>query len=656
MFVMDTGGLLRAICLSGALSATILTPWRSLRGVGIAICVVVAAVLLWAVALWTTPAGAADISSYKMLSQLRLTGAVDTIHSSHGPLGRVDVVTGGVIHHAPGLSLQFDRPLPAHALMIIDGDQASAVYDCKRREDWLFMDYTTPAVAHHVRRAGRTLIVGAGGGSEIGLALFHGSARVVGLEMNGSVADAMTGPLWARGGSIYGAPGVTVVQREARGYLASGAGGFDIVHLPPLDAFGASGAGLHATQESFLYTVESFSAMLASLSDSGLLCATRWAASPPRGALRVFDTAAEALRRAGLDPRPRLAMIRSWNTVTVLASRTPLSENDSRTVRQFCDKRSFDLCYLPDMGASRVNQHHVLARPYYAEAAEALVGPQRRQYLDGYLFNIAAATDDRPYFFHFLRPGTLDVLAEQIGRRSLAFVEPGYLMLLAAAAQAIVLGAAVILLPLAPGLGALRGAPKKAATLGYFFMLGSGFMLLEMGLLFRLILYLAHPIYSAAAVISSFLLFAGIGSRLSGRWRASPRRIIAVAAGFIIAAALAYVLVLDKWLALTQAAPAPLRFVVVAATVAPLAMAMGQMFPTGLRSILSAAPALGPWAWGVNGFASVVATVAAPLLAMHVGLQKLALIAAACYLVAGLLGRALPCANEAARSASSPGA
>ena len=81
-----------------------------------------------------------------------------------------------------------------------------------------------------------------------------------------------------------------------------------------------------------------------------------------------------------------------------------------------------------------------------------------------------------------------------------------------------------------------------------------------------------------------------------------------------------------------------------AATIAPLAAAMGHMFPTALRQVSNAFPTLVPWAWAVNGFASVVAVVAAPLLAMSYGFVSLTAAAILCYALAGLLGRALPTA------------
>jgi hypothetical protein len=633
MHVLTTPQLLAGVAVAGCAAAAILTPWRR-RRLALPAALVVATVGLL---LWRAPYRP-RMSPYKMLPYCLAMPDARVIGRAEGPLGRIDVVVGPAIHHDPPLSLQYMEDVPAHALLIVDGDQTSAVYDCPTPDDWRFMDYTTGAVGYALDRPGSVCVIGAGGGADIGLAVYHRCDRIIALEMNGRVIAAMRGPLADRGGRVYAAPGVEVVQREARGFFAAARERFDLVQLPAIDAFGASGAGLYATQEAYLYTVESMLAMLDRLSDAGCLCITRWSRMPPREGLRIFDTAAQALRRRGREPARHLAMIRGPATVTVLACRRPLDAKDADRIRQFCRERSFDLCHLPGMAEAEANRFQKLDRPYYFEAADALLGPQRKQYLSAYLFDVAATTDDKPYFFHFLRWRTLRVLQEQLGRRSRAFWEMGFIMLLAALVQAVVLAAGLILLPLLPRSRPVRSARGKALTLAYFLLLGAAFMLLEMGFLQKLILYLSHPIYSAAVAIAAFLLFAGLGSRVSGSWPGSGRRVIAAAAAAIVCIAVGYVLGLDAWLALTQGRPLWLRLGIAAATIAPLAFAMGHMFPLGLRAVASGASPLVGWAWAVNGFASVAATVAAPLLAMRIGFSLLTVVAIGCYFVAGMLG------------------
>ncbi len=465
------------------------------------------------------------------------------------------------------------------------------------------------------------------------------SADVYGLVLEKPVAPISE---FYSGGVIYQAPGVRIINKQARGYLDRTEDLFDIVMLPAIDSFGASGAGLYAAQESYLYTLESFTAMFNHLTDQGVLCVTRWLRIPPRDGLRIFDTAVAVLRNAGLDPRRHLVMIRGLSTVSVIASKSPLTGVQIHAVRSFCSQQGFDLCYLPDMTPSQANRYQILERPYYFQAAEALLGPQRQEYLTDYLFKIAFSTDDKPYFHDFLKWRSVPVLMDQLGGLSPAYVEIGYLMILAALLQAILAAAVMIVLPLCVGIKRAEFVRGSTAVFGYFLLLGAGFMLLEMGFLQKLILYLAHPIYSAAAVIGSFLFFGGLGSQISQYWSSKPKRTASIAAVVIVSLGVLYLLILDDWLELTRAQAMPLRLLIAAATISPLAFAMGHMFPTGLRQIGITAPALVPWAWAVNGFASVTATVAAPLLAMNIGFLRLTILALGCYALAAILSRLLP--------------
>ena len=631
MSVTPVSGQFLVAAVLGYSAFGLLLPWRRVGAVVLAVLGGAAV----AISAYLSPPE--TISQYKMLAQTRNWGQTEVVHQSFGPLGRIDVIGGRAIHYAPGLSLQFMREIPPHVLLIVDGDQTSAVYEPPSVEDWEFSDYTTAAVAYHLRKHPEVCIIGAGGGADIGLAAFHLSRRVVALEINDQVIAAMTGPLNSRGGGIYNHGGVTVLNREARGYFASAGESFDVIQLPMVDAFGASGAGLYATRESYLYTVEAMAAMYDNLNRDGVLAITRWARTPPRDELRIFDTAAEMLRARGLAPGGRLAMIRSWATVTVLVFKRPITPGDTDAVGKFCADRSFDLCYLPGLVQSQANRHHLLDEPYYFQAAAALLGSQRADFLDDYIFAVEATTDDRPYFFHSFRWRAMDEFKRQLGGASPAFMEIGYLMTVAALGQAIILGVLLVVLPLAPGIGALKGQQHRAASLGFFSLVGAGFMLLEMGFIQKLILYLADPIYSAAVVIAAFLIFGGLGSWCSRFWPTTPRRLAVVGSGAVAGLGLLYVATLDDWLGLTQSQAPGLRFVVAGMTIAPLAVAMGHVFPAALRHLGRVGPKLVPWAWAANGFASVVATVAAPLIAMSFGFTVLTVAAVVCYILAGLL-------------------
>ncbi|MFZ7111174.1 MAG: hypothetical protein ACOWYE_05780 [Desulfatiglandales bacterium] len=632
MFYLSTTALLILLAFFCYGAGLLLTQWKNRKAVGVSL--IFGLILL--PAAWLVPSEI-RISPYKRLAQERLKPQSEVVLTAESPLGRIDVVEGPAIHDAPpGMSLRNPCPIPKRTLVIVDGEQTHILYAYEDLEDLRFLDYTTTALPFFLVKAPQTLVIGPGGGAAPALAAMHGSSAIVALADNRQMVDLIRERFAEEGGRIYQISEGRVHFEAPRGYLRRTEAHYDLILIPLLDPAGPGG-GLQAAQENYLYTVESFRTLLQHLKKDGTLCVTVHAKTPPRDGLRLFNTAVEALSREGLSPADRLVLIRSWETVSLLAGKSAWPPGLLHKVREFCNSRGFDLCYLPGLETGEINQYHLLPAPYYYDGARQLLSPERNRYIQNYLFALDAPTDDRPYFNHFIRWRHLPELRRQLKGRIPAFLELGSLMLLTALAQVLFLAGVLVLLPLFSRMPGLRSAPNKGRILVYFFSLGLGFMLLEMGFLQKMILYLSHPIYSAAAVIASFLVFAGVGSRVSGRWKrniASPAR---GAACVVVIVGLLYLFLLDSWLSLTQSWNLSLRFLITALTIAPLALAMGHLFPMGLRRVSEAVPTLVPWSWAVNGFASVLATVSAPLLAMSIGFSRLIVAAMVCYVLAGCL-------------------
>ena len=64
---------------------------------------------------------------------------------------------------------------------------------------------------------------------------------------------------------------------------------------------------------------------------------------------------------------------------------------------------------------------------------------------------------------------------------------------------------------------------------------------------------------------------------------------------------------------------------------------MGIPFPSALSIIKNKNESLVPWAWGINGFASVISILLAAILAIIIGFTKVLMIAVLLYLIAGII-------------------
>jgi spermidine synthase len=568
-----------------------------------------------------------------------------------GPQGMIHVVESSAIREVPGLSLAFsmdgeseDAEIPAQKMVFLDGESLAPLtrFTGDIRE-LLHLDYTTMALPYHVRSPQKILVLGSGGGTDVLLALKHEADEILALEANRQVAELIEGPFASFTGNLYARPEIHLKIREARQFVHSTNDAFDLLQLSLLDSFGLAAGGLASAEESYLYTIEAFSLYLSRLSESGMVAVTRWLKLPPRDSLRVVATALEAVKRTLSTPAPEkhLLFIRSWKTSTILISRSPFTEEEIASANGFCRSRSFDMAYHAGMQEGQANLFDRLDAPYYFMGASALAGGKAQEFLDSYVFDVSPTTDDRPYFSHFFRWDKALVLFQHLKAESLPLIELGYVFIVATLFQAAVASGLFILVPLfflawKRPLDETRMARRRQGTvpgtLLYFALVGLAFMIIEMALLPKFTFLLAHPIYSAALVLSSVLVFAGCGSlsvkRVEARWN-----------GFLWVA-MAGILLWVGFMALfgerlfAGAITWPLwaRFAVALGLSGFLAFFLGWPFPAGLRATSKHSPNLVPWAWGVNGCASVIGAVLGKLLSISLGFQWTTVLASALYL------------------------
>ncbi|NNJ95397.1 MAG: SAM-dependent methyltransferase, partial [Halobacteria archaeon] len=383
-------------------------------------------------------------------------------------------------------------------------------------------------------------------------------------------------------------------------------------------------------------TTEALAGFLQKLSPDGFLSITRWIKLPPRDTLKLFATAIDALRANGVEnPGQQLILIRSWQTSTLLVKNGPVSARDLERVRAFCKARSFDVAFYPGITREESNRYNRLREPWFFTATHALLGDQRARFLDDYKFNLQPATDDQPYFFHFFKWQTLGEVLQLRERGGAALADAGYLVLVATLAQAVIASLLLILLPIWLYQRRNRRASQgisRARVVGYFFILGLAFLFIEIAFIQKFLLFLHHPLYAIAVVLSSFLVFSGLGSAWLGRMPPGNRnRLLSRAVTGIVVLGTLYLLSLDPLLAQLAMLPDGLRILICVTLIAPLAFFMGMPFPLGLGRLAEYTPGLIPWAWSINGCASVISAVLATLLAIHLGFSTVIAAALALY-------------------------
>ena len=570
------------------------------------------------------------LSPYKGLSYAMQYPGARLLSETWNSFSRVDLVRSPGIRSLPGLSYRYLQPSPPEDGIFVDGDDLSPVV--LSGTDLEFTGYLPSAAAFQLQPSAATLVLEPRGGLDVLSALAGGAQQVTAVEVNPLIVEAA--------GSIYQNPQVHLVVDSDRSYLRRASERFDVVLLSLTSAYHPVRSGAYSLAEDYRYTVESFQDALRVLKPGGLLVVTRWLQMPPSESLRAFALAVTALERSGMIPGERIVAYRGYNTATLLVKNDPFTPKELVIVRQFTASRAFDLVYTPDIQPQEVNQYNILSEPFYYQAFTALLAATPRQtFYDRYPFDVSPPTDDHPFFGHFFKWSQARQVWAEMGKTWQPFGGAGYFVILALLLLATGLASSLVFLPALIRIWRKIGLAESRIEMRsvwryllYFAAIGCGYLLVEIPLMQRFILYLGHPAYALTTVLFTLLLFSGLGSWSSSRI-SLPKGLVGLLILLILLPAL-----LPPLFNFTLGLPFALRILLTVVTLAPLGYLMGVPFPAGIvRLSASGQPEqLTPWVWGVNGAASVVAAVLAALLALSFGFSWVLRLGAACYAAAWL--------------------
>ncbi|MFN3322955.1 MAG: hypothetical protein ACK5AZ_05630 [Bryobacteraceae bacterium] len=525
--------------------------------------------------------------------------------------------------------------------IVIDADAATGIanFDFDRLSDRERHDlqYQGPGFPYVLRPGAKALIIGAGGGWDVARALASGSSDVTGVEINPIIANTIMRerfPHYSK--RLYFRPEVRIEVEDGRSFIRRSTEKYQVVQATLVDTWASTAAGAFALSENNLYTTEAFHDYLSHLTDDGLLAFTRWGFDPPRESLRLVSLGMAALDRLGeREPWRHVIAIREgahriegWGaTDTVLISRKPFTEEDLARAEEAIGIGNLEAVYLP--GRDLSNQFTQLLR-----------SPDPAAYMRAYPFDISPVSDDQPFFFYTVQPRDLWEFLTNASRLSADYKINRAVPLLFGL-LAVSLLATVVILALPPLLLRIR-LPKEGGVLRFllfFVCIGMGYILIQVALIQKFVLFLGHPTYALTVIIFSMLLASGLGSYFSERLlRGCDLRLMAllgVVAVLVLGLAFAAGPVANAGITW----PIGVKFLVAALLIAPPAFAMGMPFPAGLARLERRHKASVRWAWSLNAAASVLGSAAAMFLAIYAGLTNTLLAGGSMYIAALLIVR-----------------
>jgi SAM-dependent methyltransferase len=452
----------------------------------------------------------------------------------------------------------------------------------------------------------RVLILGAGGGFDVALALQGGAKKVTAVEINGA-SIRFTRALGDFDGHVYDRPDVRVVKADARRFLRDSAETYDLIQLSLLQNDPSEGRS-NVARQNWVFTVQAIEAYLAHLAPGGAIAVVQ---NSVELADKTVATALEAFRHLGLS---EVQAMRRIVVLTLADQENPFSDlvmiygdpvPPSRVATLLRGTGSLvQLRFAPEAPA---------AEPFRSLASGAMT-LERWTARGG--IDLTPATDESPFFFNLDRKAGSGWV--RLGGVCLVLVA-----LLAVADTAWKSGASRRL-PL-PGWGA-------AAALGL------GFIFLQAGLIHRAQFLLGNPTLAVALGVGGMFVFGSLGAFLAVRFPggAPSTRLALFAAA--TAAALAASTAFWGPVSRASAGMGDAALVLLAAGLFAIpTVAAGACFPAvierwaGLRHQAAAA------VYAADGIGSVAGGALAAVTALRFGIHALFLAALGSYTLCALL-------------------
>lgn len=522
--------------------------------------------------------------------------------------------------------------------IVIDADAATGIpnFDLAHLSPKLRfrLAYEGPGLPYVLRPGAKTLVIGPGGGWDVARALVSGSKDVTGVEINPIIANTiMREKFPAYSNFLYFRPEVKIVVEDGRSFVRRSPERYQVLQATLVDTWASTAAGAFALSENNLYTTNAFVDYLSHLTPDGIMAFTRWGFKPPRESLRVVALADAALRQLGeTNPARNVAVLRenaqnlkAWGSKdTILISRNPFTQADLDRLQSAVNKGHVELVYSP-------------GTPSPSAFRDLLLSPDPKRFYDSYDFDVRPVSDDRPFFFYTVQPRDLWRFVLHASRDTADYKVNSALPVLFGLV-AISLVATFVMLSLPPLLLGQR-LPRESGSvraLLFFVCIGAGYILIQVALIQKFVLFLGHPTYALTVIIFSMLLFSGAGSFFSKQLIGSDIARLSRVMGLIVAGILILSAIVTPIAESGVALPFPVKVLVSVALIGPVGFVMGMPFPTGLTLLENVMPASVRWAWAINAASSVMGSAAAMFLAIYLGLRLTLIVGALFYAAAWL--------------------
>jgi len=530
----------------------------------------------------------------------------------------------------------------------IDESVNTVILDVDDEKDIEPLRSSVMTSAYHLKKNGSVLIIGSGAGIDIWRAHWAGSRKITAVEINPGIVRIMKGPMLDRTGRVYALDELEVHCDEGRSFISHTDDVYDVIQVSFVDTFTAGGTEASALAENGLYTVEAFQDYWQHLKQDGILTFTRWGGrvNGMSEIERSCSLAVDMMLRQGIrEPWKHIIALRNparehvipgsgydnmplvGDISALMVKKIPFSSEEIARVEQVVDEFRQRPLFIPASGRSIRDFARIVTTSSLKDLRQITDAEYQKEFLD-----ISPPTDDRPYFFSFLKP--LDFLPMQ--KKFPDWMKDAVRMKLYMGVNVLRFVISVLFLlalvsiagPLLARLNTIKGIMPGMPMLLYFCLLGLGFIFIEISAINQFAIFLGHPIYSLAAGLFSILVFAGLGSLVYSKIRMKHHFILlALIVCLGLAAWKLYPLLIEGFMHLDTAG----RVFVTVISLAPLCFIMGMALPMGVDMLGKRNEEVIPWAFALNGVFSVTGSALAMAMSLQSGFSSTFLVGPLCY-------------------------
>lgn len=506
--------------------------------------------------------------------------------------------------------------------MFKDGIASTGILRINQKiSNYDFLKGYLQAAPYHIKRYNSVISIGFGGGIDLWIAAHHKLKKIIGVEINPLKVKILKHEYNEYSGRI--AQKAILIPEDGRHYLSRIKSKIDVIQMSGLDSSPALASGAFAMSENYVFTQEAIKIMLNCLNPDGVISINRIIFDPPRESLRMVTTMAAAIAgQQESEIAPHFFIVRGNRWANILLKKSPFQPEEIENLKKWVREMNFRIIFNP--------LDHRIENTF--SRFLRMDGQARKDFIRNYPYRINPSTDDAPFFFQYYKWKNL--FREKTESWSYAIHMPvGLKIIIYSIIQITILGFLFIIVPLRKkSISFVPGISLN--TIFYFASIGMGFILIEIILIQKFIVFLGNPMYSLSVILFTILVMSGIGSFVSKRIISLSPRIIPAIFGAIIGISLLYNFFLGSILNQMMGYTTVTRIIISIVILSPLSFLMGMPFPSGVRSLSKKYQPLIPWAWAVNSIFTVFGSVFCLFLSLSLGFKVSWLIALLFYVVA----------------------